>query len=52
MPGRHEPGTGKIDYRAIAGWVKAAGFDGFIGMEFFPLASDELAARAAREPFL
>jgi hydroxypyruvate isomerase len=52
MPGRHEPGTGKIDYRAIANWLKQTGFEGFIGMEFFPQAPDELAARAAREPFL
>jgi hydroxypyruvate isomerase len=52
MPGRHEPGTGKIDFRAIAGWLKEARFEGFIGMEFFPLASDDQAARAAREPFV
>jgi hydroxypyruvate isomerase len=52
MPGRHEPGTGKIDYRAIGDWLKQVRFESFIGMEFFPQGSDELAARAAREPFL
>ena len=51
MPGRHQPGTGKIDYRGIADWLKRVRFDGFIGMEFFPQGSDDLAARAAHEIF-
>ena len=50
-PGRHQPGTGKIDYRGIADWLKRVSFDGFIGMEFFPQGSDHLAARAAQEIF-
>jgi hydroxypyruvate isomerase len=50
-PGRHQPGTGKIDYRGIADWLKRVRFDGFIGMEFFPQGSDDLAARAANEIF-
>jgi len=50
-PGRHEPGTGKIDYRGIADWLRRVSFDGFIGMEFFPQGPDHLAARAAQEIF-
>ena len=52
VPGRHQPGTGKIAYRAIADWLKRARFRGFIGMEFFPHGPAEIAARAAKEIFL
>jgi len=51
LPGRHQPGTGKIDYRGIADWLKRVRFDGFIGMEFFPRGPDNLVARAAQEIF-
>jgi hydroxypyruvate isomerase len=51
IPGRHQPGTGKIDYRTIAEWLKGIPFDGFIGMEFLPRGPDEQAARAAIEIF-
>lgn len=52
VPGRHQPGTGKIDYRAIADGLRRARFQGFVGMEFFPHGPDEMAARAAMEIFL
>ena len=52
VPGRHQPGTGKIDYGAIADWLKRVRFQGFIGMEFFPQGPDEIAARAAKEMFM
>jgi hydroxypyruvate isomerase len=52
VPGRHQPGTGKIDYGAIADGLRRARFQGFIGMEFFPHGPDEIAARAAKEIFL
>jgi hydroxypyruvate isomerase len=51
LPGRYQPGTGKIDYRGIADWLKGVRFDGFIGMEFFPQGPGHLAARAAQEIF-
>jgi hydroxypyruvate isomerase len=35
-PGRHEPGTGEINYRGVLGAIGAAGYDGFVGMEFRP----------------
>jgi hydroxypyruvate isomerase len=52
VPGRHQPGTGKIDYHSIAEWLKRVRFQGFIGMEFFPHGPDEIAARAAKEMFM
>ena len=51
LPGRHQPGTGKIDYRNIADWLQRVRFDGFIGMEFFPQGPHHLAARAAQKAF-
>jgi hydroxypyruvate isomerase len=52
VPGRHQPGTGKIDYHAIAEWLKRVRFQGFIGMEFFPHGPDEIAARTAKGMFI
>ncbi len=52
VPGRHQPGTGKINFRGLADSLRGAGFHGFIGMEFFPRGPDEIAVRAAKEIFL
>jgi hydroxypyruvate isomerase len=35
-PGRHEPGTGKIDFLAAFAALEAAGYDGGYGAEYFP----------------
>ena len=32
-PGRNEPGSGEINYRNIAAWLRARNFTGVIGME-------------------
>jgi hydroxypyruvate isomerase len=50
-PGRHQPGTGKIDYKAVNSLLKQANYEGFIGMEFSALGSDEQAARTPLEIF-
>jgi len=46
MPGRHQPGTGKIDYQAVNALLRRSQYDGFVGMEFSALGPDEPAARA------
>src|SRR6266550_5950546 len=46
LPGRHQPGTGKIDYQAVNTLLKRAQYEGFIGMEFSALGPDEQAAKA------
>ncbi len=51
MPGRHEPGSGTIDYPAVRDTLLETGFEGFVGMEFSPLAVDLEAARKALEMF-
>ncbi len=32
-PGRHEPGTGELNYKNILAAIKETGFDGFVGVE-------------------
>ncbi len=36
IPGRTEPGPGRIPYAAIIGALKAEGYSGILGLEFFP----------------
>jgi hydroxypyruvate isomerase len=36
VPGRGEPGSGAIDWSATLGIVAASGFEGRIGLEFYP----------------
>jgi hydroxypyruvate isomerase len=41
-PGRHEPGTGEIDFRSLFRLLEARGYSGWIGCEYLPLgATDE-----------
>ena len=51
VPGRTEPGTGEINYPAIARALKAMGYRGTIGMEAWPSGDDELALARFREAF-
>lgn len=51
MPGRHEPGTGTIDYSAVRRVLNRCGYQGFVGMEFSARASDEEAVRKSLEVF-
>jgi hydroxypyruvate isomerase len=46
VPGRHQPGTGEINYLNVIAAATAAGYDGIIGCEFAPTVA---SAKAARE---
>jgi hydroxypyruvate isomerase len=48
FPGRHEPGTGSADWSAILRRIKALGYRGGVGFEFFPRDEAEAALRAIR----
>jgi hydroxypyruvate isomerase len=37
VPGRHQPGTGEINYPAVFGALENLGYEGFIGLEYRPL---------------
>lgn len=51
VPGRCEPGTGEINYKAIARTLAEVGFAGTVGMEAFASGDDELALSRFREAF-
>lgn len=40
-PGRHEPGTGEIDYRFLLRHLDRIGYRGFVGCEYRPLGTTE-----------
>ena len=42
-PGRHEPGTGEIDYSSVLAHLAALGYDGPIGLECSPQVDPERA---------
>lgn len=50
-PGRHEPGTGEINFANLFAAVDAAGYDGWIGCEYLPLDGTE-AGLHWRQPYL
>lgn len=45
-PGRHEPGTGEINYPNVFKHLEKAGYTGKIGFELFPLTTTEQAVQA------
>lgn len=48
VPGRHEPGTGEIDYGAIYRSLAKMRYNGWIAMEFYPTGEPVAALRTAR----
>ncbi|HWJ94992.1 MAG TPA: TIM barrel protein, partial [Telluria sp.] len=58
VPGRHEPGTGEINFPFLFRLLDELGYDGWIGCEYIPAGDtvaglgwrDELASAAAIQP--
>jgi hydroxypyruvate isomerase len=46
VPGRHEPGTGEINYHMVFDHFEKSGYTGRIGYELFPKTSTEAAVKA------
>ncbi|MDR3078065.1 MAG: TIM barrel protein [Planctomycetota bacterium] len=46
VPGRHEPGTGEINYPRVFACLEAAGYSGAVGYELVPKAGTDGAVRA------
>ena len=38
VPGRHEPGTGEMDYPSLLSLIDRVGYTGWIGCEYIPTA--------------
>jgi hydroxypyruvate isomerase len=51
VPGRHEPGTGEINYHRIARAFREIEYEGVIGLEAYPETDDMEALRRFREVF-
>ena len=51
VPGRREPGTGEINYPAVARALAATGWRGTVGLEAFASGDDELALARFRDAF-
>ena len=49
VPGRHEPGTGEIDYVMIYRALAAAHYDKFIAMEYYPTTDPVFSLTKARQ---
>jgi hydroxypyruvate isomerase len=49
VPGRHDPGTGEINYPNIFRKLGQLGFNGYVAMEFIPEGETVAALIAARE---
>jgi hydroxypyruvate isomerase len=51
VPGRCEPGTGEINYPAIAGALHRAGYTGVVGLEAFASGDSDAALQRFRQAF-
>ena len=48
-PGRHEPGTGEINYTKVLAHLEKCGYTGRVGYELFPETDTATAAKAIME---
>lgn len=48
VPGRHEPGTGEINYEHIFGVLREHGYQGFVGLEYIPRVDAIASLKAVR----
>lgn len=49
VPGRHEPGTGELNYANVFAEIDEAGYDGYVGCEFSPTGDPDDMIAAVRE---
>ena len=48
-PGRHEPGTGEVDFDALFSQIDRLGYQGWVGCEYVPRGQTEEGLSWARE---
>ena len=44
VPGRHQPGTGELNYTNILKELKRSGYQGIVGFEFEPTQNSDVVA--------
>ena len=49
VPGRHEPGTGEINYKNVFKSIAGTNYQGFLGTEYWPIGSDDDSLKALLE---
>ncbi|NPV53914.1 MAG: TIM barrel protein [Firmicutes bacterium] len=49
VPGRHEPGTGEINYKNVFSAIEESGYAGFVGMEFQPASGTHIAITSLKK---
>jgi hydroxypyruvate isomerase len=49
VPGRHEPGTGEINYKNVFKSISETDYPGFVGLEFWPEGPDDDALKMLLE---
>jgi len=49
VPGRHEPGTGELDYRNIFAALTEASYEGVVSCEFGPTSNPDIAVKEVVE---
>lgn len=49
VPGRHQPGSGELNYAVIFEKLRRAGYNGYVGLEFSPTIPSKVAASQALE---
>jgi len=48
-PGRHQPGTGEINYRFLLKWMDQIGYTGYVGLEYIPEGTTEQSLSWVKE---
>lgn len=48
VPGRHEPGSGEINYEHIFGLLLEQGYSGYVGLDYIPRVDPAASLRAVR----
>ncbi len=51
VPGRHEPGTGEINYKNIYKKISTLNYSGYLGFEYMPSVSTEESLKSVKEIF-
>jgi len=49
VPGRHEPGTGEINYANVLQRISEAGYNGYVGLEYQPSGDSYQSLKAITE---